>query len=59
MGFFDKFTNLFWGKKVHDNLNNPNGMTDDEEAEAIMFFDYLLQEELDKQNDNTDKDDIW
>ena len=55
MGFFDKFTNLFWGKKIHDNLTKDE-MTNEEESEMVMFFDYLLQEELNEIEDEEDEE---
>ena len=56
MSMFDNFGKIFWDKKVQDNLNNPDGMTPEEEMETIAFFDYLLQEEL---NDLDEDEDYW
>ena len=53
---FDNFGKIFWDKKVQDNLNNPDGMTPEEELETIMFFDYLLQEELNEIEDEEDEE---
>ena len=56
MSMFDNFGKIFWDKKVQDNLNNPDGMTPEEELETIMFFDYLLQEELNEIEDEEDEE---
>ena len=50
MGFLDELIDSLMGMKVHDDCSRPEGMTEDEELEAMIYFD----EQMKKENENKD-----
>ena len=48
MGLFGDLIDALMGRKVHDNCENPEEMTDDEEIEAMIYFDQQMQKEDDE-----------
>ena len=50
MGLFGDLIDALMGRKVHDDCENPDGMTEDEELEAMIYFD----EQMKKENENKD-----
>ena len=48
MGLFGDLIDALMGRRVHDNCENPEEMTDDEEIEAMIYFDQQMQKEDDE-----------
>ena len=63
MGFFGSLIDALMGRKVHDDCENPEGMTEDEELETMIYIDQQLKkEEINPDNDDLELDemmDIW
>ena len=51
MGIFRDLIDALMGRKVHDDCENPEGMTEDEELEALIYLDQQMK----KENENNDK----
>lgn len=49
MGFLDELIDSLMGMKVHDDCSRPEGMTEDEELEAMIY----LNEQIEKENKNS------
>ena len=46
MGFLDELIDSLMGMKVHDDYSRPEGLTEDEELEAMIY----LNEQIEKEN---------
>ena len=49
MGFLDELIDSLMGMKVHDDCSRPEGLTEDEELEAMIY----LNEQIEKENKNS------
>ena len=50
MGFFGNLIDALMGRKVHDDCENPEEMTEDEELEAMIYFDQQINNEDEKKS---------
>lgn len=48
MGFLNSLIDALMGMKVYDDCSGPEGLTDDEELEAMIW----LEEQIEKENKN-------
>ncbi|MBP3581453.1 MAG: hypothetical protein J6J33_01725 [Clostridia bacterium] len=51
MGFLDDLIDGLMGMKVYDDCSRPEGLTEDEELEAMIY----LNEQIEKEKKNQDK----
>ena len=54
MGLFGDLIDVLMGRKVHDDCEKPEEMTDDEVLEAMIYFDRQMKKEK-KSNRNHNK----
>jgi len=50
MGFLNELIDSLMGMKVHDDCSRPEGLTEDEELEAMIYFNEQIEKE--KKNSN-------
>lgn len=48
MGLFGDLVDVLMGRKVHDDCENPEEMTEEEELEALIYLDQQMREEDEK-----------
>ena len=45
MGWFGSLIDALMGRKVHDDCENPEGMTEEEELEAMIYLDEQMKKD--------------
>ena len=53
MGFFGDLIDSLMGRKVHDDCEKPEEMTEDEELESLIYFDEQMKKDSEDDNNNS------